>query len=295
MTGLIRAGAAATLVAVACLTLGRAEAAEKACPFDMELLSFEGTPVEQARCLLRPVRMYARLGQPLEKLPEPLDSMIWQPVPFGADRTREFLAQKGITHAEVGGDPGAPISRAGGTPARYFVIHDTSSPNYLKRDFPPDINEPDWKGNPMAQFLRPETRRIAHVFVDRVGRSLAQVDLGTPWRATKFELLPAHGTRLKGLFVHIENVQPRRSDPDGRPGNDAIAPDPGFTEAQLQRLAIVYVVASVRAGRWLVPAYHAVLDAGLSDGHDDPQKFDLAAWAHHLGEVMEQINQAAAR
>jgi hypothetical protein len=90
----------------------------------------------------------------------------------------------------------------------------------------------------------------------------------------------------KGLFLHVELVQPRRRDPRGGPGNDALAPTPGFTPAQYGTLALLYVVASVRAGRWLVPAFHATLDEGIPDAHDDPQRFDLARFDAAVGDLV---------
>src|SRR5258707_1635331 len=50
---------------------------------------------------------------------------------------------------------------------------------------------------------------------------------------------------------------------------------PGFTQAQYQKLALLYAMASARAGTWLIPAFHAAIDEGLSDAHDDPQNFDM--------------------
>src|SRR5262245_5065624 len=94
--------------------------------------------------------------------------------------------------------------------------------------------------------------------------------------------------RSQGLFIHVENIQPRRSLDIGRPGNDHVAPDPGLTAAQYQRLALLYVAASVRKGTWLIPAFHAVLDLNVGD-HDDPQNFDVAVWAAALRELLDQI------
>lgn len=52
-------------------------------------------------------------------------------------------------------------------------------------------------------------------------------------------------------------------------------PRPGLTQEQYYRLALLYIAASSRARAWLIPAFHAVLDQGIFDGHDDPQNFDL--------------------
>ena len=98
------------------------------------------------------------------------------------------------------------------------------------------------------------------------------------------------GERGRGLFVHTELIQPRHRDPDkGGPKNDALAPEPGFTVAQYDRLALLYVSASVQHGTWLIPGYHCAIDAGIPDGHDDPQHFDLAFWAGRLEELLKAI------
>lgn len=68
----------------------------------------------------------------------------------------------------------------------------------------------------------------------------------------------------KGLFLNVEQVQPRRSDQNASANNDALAPIPDFTDIQLDRLALVYVAASVRCGKWLIPVFHASVDAGYS-------------------------------
>jgi hypothetical protein len=103
-------------------------------------------------------------------------------------------------------------------------------------------------------------------------------------------------SRTRGRFLHIENVQLRTvaaeigestrigedkrkdkdKEKDTRPCiNDRIAEKPGFTQVQYERLALVYIAASHRAGQWLVPAYHLAVDDGVGDAHDDPQNFDL--------------------
>jgi hypothetical protein len=120
-------------------------------------------------------------------------------------------------------------------------------------------------------------RENAHVFIDRTGQSKTSVDFASPLRTTAFEKLAEVSRR--GLFLGIELIQPRKLDPRGI---DAIAPSPGFTEAQLDRLALTYIAASIRRGRWMIPAFHAAIDAGLYNAHDDPQNFDLKQWAQRL-------------
>jgi hypothetical protein len=48
-------------------------------------------------------------------------------------------------------------------------------------------------------------------------------------------------------------------------------------------------VASVRAGSWLIPAYHSVIDEGISNKHDDPQNFELASFAASLERLMAEL------
>ena len=247
------------------------------CRFDRSALTFAGTPVEQARCLLRPVEKWGKIRPASPDLSPWLAERVGKAVDVASKVLRERLRSLQISEAAVGGSLEAPVSRARGGEAdaplaRYFVIHDTSAPWIGNEEFPADI---DWSPavNNLAHYAGPNA--VAHLFVNRKGDTLAGHDLSTPWRATKLET-QAVGVPAKGLFLHVELVQPRRRDPRGGPKNDAIAPMPGFTPAQYEKLALLYVVASVRAGRWLVPAFHATLDEGISDAHDDPQHFDLA-------------------
>ncbi|MEN8197695.1 MAG: prolyl oligopeptidase family serine peptidase [Pseudomonadota bacterium] len=230
-------------------------------------------------------------------MPPPLDRLPGTKVTFGKAAFARYLKAQKVEESELGGALSGALSRAhdnrtGAADARYFVIHGTSFPNYRDRPFPPSINDLRWPPNDLRMWDRGE-RSVGHVFINRVGDSLTARDFSIAWRATKLELkvvdLPA-----KGLFLHVELVQPRRSDPAGPAGNDAIAPAPGFTRAQYDRLAVIYAAASVRTGRWLVPAYHAVIDTGLPNGHDDPQNFDLDAWAAALGKLVTVMDEVFA-
>ena len=82
-------------------------------------------------------------------------------------------------------------------------------------------------------------------------------------------------------------IQPRRSQPGRGRRNDAQAPTPGFSDIQYDRLALIYTIASVRAGRWLIPAFHIAIDSGIRGGHDDPQNFEIAAFAGSLERLVE--------
>jgi hypothetical protein len=180
-------------------------------------------------------------------------------------------------------DPGAPR-------ARYFVIHDTSGPNFGRSHWPPDFNE-NAKINSLARHRCSDGWETAHAFINRAGAMLVGHDFSVPWRGTKFERATRFGTDLKGLFIHIELVQPRRRDVRRGRRDDSIAPVPGFTPAQYRRLALLYVIASVRGGHWLVPAFHAAIDGDIRNGHDDPQNFDLAAFATSLEGLLQTLRR----
>lgn len=270
-----------------------AHATAEPCRFDDKTLEFDGKPVEQAACLLRPVGVYGEIGHE-RKLPPTLASLAGEKVALEIGAVRRWLTRNRIAESDLGGDLAAPLGHAGaGDPklpqARYFIIHDTSTPNYEKQAFPNDIDLPSWKHNELGRWTEGAASK-AHVFVNRVGGSVTAVDLGTPWRATKFE---RDSRAKKGLFIHVENVQPRRSLPAGAAGNDALAPTPGFTTAQYERLALIYLAASIRRGTWLVPAFHGVLDLGHEDRHDDPQNFDLEAWDAALGRLVAVVQAQA--
>lgn len=272
-------------------------AQETPCPFDDSQLTYTGTPQEQARCLLRPVSTGGRLGPPLQKLPAPLDKLLGKPLSVNQAALQRFLAAEHINETDIGGSLSDPLSRANlSSPeaplARYLVIHDVSTPNYLDDSFPPDINEASWIWNDLKRkWLK---LKVTHVYISRTGESVTAVDFKTqlpdPYHGTKFARDRLRN-RGKGLYLHVELVQPRRRDPQGLPGNDRIAPTPGFTDAQLKRLALVYLAASVRLGEWMIPAFHAVVDAGIADAHDDPQNFDTARWAAHLQTLLESIKK----
>ena len=214
-------------------------------------------------------------------MPAPLEDLIGRPVTISRAEAQAYLTAHNIPDSAVAG----PVTNT--LRAKYFVIHDTSTPNYHDKPFPADINDPAWRFNDLALASK---GKVAHFFVNRAGDSIAAHPITVPWRATKFERTPPETIEPKhGLFIHTELIQPRRTDPSGHAGNDGIAPKPGFTEPQLERLALLYVVASVQHGQWMVPAYHCTLDTGLPDGHDDPQNFDLALWARKVGELVTTL------
>ncbi|MEO8433536.1 MAG: hypothetical protein ABI596_01465 [Pyrinomonadaceae bacterium] len=271
--------------------------AQAPCPFDEPSMSFVGTAVEQSTCLLRPVLRGGQLGPPSQKLPRPLTDIVGRRVRIARADLRRYLAAHNIAEANLGGSLDEPLSSAklpDGriVPARYFIIHDVSTPNYLEKPFPANINDATWEWNDLQK--RWSNTKVAHVFINRVGDSATAVEFGYPLPDKRFGTKFARDRlkeSAKGLQLHVELVQPRRTDPAGKSGNDAIAPMPGFFEAQIDRLALIYVAASIRRGEWLIPAYHAAVDAGILNAHDDPQNFDLNLWAERLDALLKTLGK----
>lgn len=264
------------------------------CRWNPKNLQFAGAPKVQAKCLLRPVKPRGILGETLQKLPAPLDKIIGEKVKISKEKLRRFLSANSITENAIGGSLDEDLSFAqlpDGTKVQaiYFLIHDTSSPNYLDKMFPDDINESGWRGNNLSIW---QNLPVAHIFVNRSGESTTIVKFSDALPAKKYGTKFARDylkEAAKGLQIHIELVQPRRSDAAWFTGNDAVAPQIGFTEAQYERLALLYIGASARRKTWLIPAFHAAIDAGIKDAHDDPQNFDLEKFAASLQSLIKRI------
>ncbi|HEV7645349.1 MAG TPA: hypothetical protein VGO50_15510 [Pyrinomonadaceae bacterium] len=265
----------------------------KPCPYDPQTLQFTGTPPEQARCLLRPNKIGGVLAEPLDNLPKPLEKLIGQKVEIKKEKLERYLLAYESPELILGGAIKDPLSV--GTlpsgeklPALYFIIHDTSSPYLADEEFPTVMDYNSWTGNILDQWLK---QPVAHVFVNRAGHSITICPFSETVKSgwgTKFsrDFQKAEG---KGLQLHIELVQPRRRSPGGPPQNDLIAPVPGFTQRQYERLALLYVCASFRRGTWMVPSYHSAIDAGIKGAHDDPQNFELENFAEKLNALLKTL------
>jgi hypothetical protein len=263
------------------------------CRFDPQNMSFAGEPVEQAKCLMRGMDASRNLVPTLESLPPALASRIGRDGGLPAREVLSGFLSKQNLEWDFAAHLWQPLSQANDNDpdapmARYFVIHDTSGPNYGRRPFPADVDT-NPKLNNLANFKCPDGWGVAHVVVNRMGDMLLDHDFSIPWRETKFERAVNFNGALKGLFVHTEMIQPRRS--NGRGGNDAQTPDPSFTTAQYERLALLYIIASARAGHWLIPAFHAAIDGHIPNGHDDPLNFHIDGFADSLDRVMDQIQK----
>lgn len=276
-----------------------ADARKGLCGFDLTTQRFAGSPGEQARCLLREVKMSGRIGAPTA--PARLTDRAGAPVPFSRQQLEAYSTRLGIGLGDIGLSGSAPIS------AEYFVIHDTSSPNCSDTStptsscptpgaFPPLRDDASWPTNRTFGGHKPPTTKspLAHAWTNRVGASLVETPFENHISHLKFDY--CHDARRKaGVFLGVENIQPRIAvPPTPAPGraNDRMAPVPGFTRPQYDRLALLYAAASVRRGHWLVPAFHAVIDNRYADGHDDPQNFEISQFADAVDRLVTQIEGA---
>ncbi len=256
------------------------------CRFDPATLQFAGTPVQQATCLMRKV---GPLGQrSAQPLPAVLTSLLAEdaaPPAAAREAALAALPQPYQGYARTWAQ--TPLSQTeAGQPALYFVIHDTSTPFYEDAPFPRHLDT-DWKVNSFAPYMDGTFARspVAHIFLSRYGQIWAGHEFQEGWRATKLESRVV-GPAARGRFLHIETVQPRRFIKGFADRAHTEGPTPGFSAAQYRQLAALYVYASARAGRWLIPAQHNTVDAGIPDAHDDPQNFELERFAQEIGALV---------
>lgn len=221
-------------------------------------------------------------------LPAGLQNKIGNIISVDKGSIVKYLLNNKIDNNQIGGDISDSLSfitlKGKRKYATYFVIHDVSFPAYYK-SFPLNIDSNSWRFNDLTKNWK---RKVTQLYVNRLGGSKSVIDLSKACTATKFERIIV-GRTISGLFIHVELVQPRVY-PPGDSITAPIAPNPGFTLEQYKRLALIYIVASFRKGEWLIPAFHACIDEGIKDGHDDPQKFDLKLFSDAIDEIVEKIN-----
>lgn len=271
--------------ALALTTPARAEEIGE-CRFDRDTLTFAGTPVEQATCLLRKIKLLAeRVPQPLPPVIRDLMEKGGAPSPAMKEAALAAFPEPYQTYARE--HAARPLSSTeAGLPALYFVIHDTSTPFFGDEPFPRHLDR-DWKVNSFEPYMNGSiaSEPVAHIFLSRYGQIWAGHEFSEPWRATKLESRVI-GPAARGRMVHIETVQPRRNLPGATNRGQTQGPKPGFSAAQYRQLAALYVYASARAGRWLIPAQHNTVDAGIPDAHDDPQNFELNRFGAEIGKLV---------
>ncbi|ULO25074.1 hypothetical protein [Methylocystis sp. SB2] len=254
------------------------------CQFDTKRLVFDGSPKEQSKCLLRRVEAHGSKSSP-QTIPNWLLEHVTKPVRISSKKLSAYLDSKGISATDVGGPiPATPDVQE----IKYFVIHDTSYPEIDANVFPAEIDTKSYRANNLSIWR--DTKNRVNLITNRLGESKKYKDFAAyrPKPALKIEQTDLY-PKARKIFVHIENVQPRLK-PEGSK-DFWKAPDPGFTPAQLERIALCYTVASMRAGHWLIPALHFNIDslATKKDPHDDPQNFDLGDWSKKVQSIASTL------
>ncbi len=257
--------------------------------FDELSMKYAGSKKEQAELLLRKVEKWGKIGKEKCVLDSNFVHLLESDISVTTNQLKIFMENKGIAEQETGGYLESAISMTDrNVTARYFVVHDTSYPIY-QNTFPDDMDSLSWTYNNTEKW----TRAITHVYVTRTGACNTVTDFSEKLRGTKFEMRA--GDNLKGLFLHVELVQPRIYKSNVIPKETRInAPTPpeiGFTDAQYERLALLYICAGVRRGEWLVPALHANIDEGIKDSHDDPQNFDVGKFIEQILQIVAEIQE----
>jgi hypothetical protein len=245
---------------------------------------FDGTSLQQAKILLREVKENGVIAADSAIIEAPLKDFIGQPVNLSIPAVENYCTTCHIPLGELGFAGNKKADTTKNIAAEYFVIHDVSTPNYGNKKFPVNINDAGWAWNNLTKW----TANVTHVFVNRLGQSKTITDFSDTMQATKFEKKVLCGDGA-GKFIHIELIQPRKNQTRS-PIKGSVAPAQGFTAAQYQRLALLYTIASLRKGKWLIPAFHACIDNGIPNGHDDPQHFNLKEWNNALNKLLENIS-----
>lgn len=215
--------------------------------FDSENFSYKGTKKEQVQLLLRKVNRWGEVSSEPVNIDIKFLELLESSMSISKEKCIGYIAGLELLQDDIGGSFDDLVSyifvNGEKVYAKYFVIHDTSTPVY-KDKFPNNIDSVTWSWNKKEKWLK----KITHVYVTRTGQLSVVSNFSEALRATKFEINYL-GSASKGLFLHIELIQPRKY-PPGNEVNAPIAPDPGFSNIQYDRLAILYIAASLRRGDW---------------------------------------------
>lgn len=280
-----------------CFFQSKSQTAQK--QFDTTRMEYKGSKTEQLNMLMRKPLIAGHIEKNIPTIDPNFINLINLQLSINKDSLIKYLITNKVENTSIGGNINDPISyidlNGKKIYAKYFVIHDVSSPEY-KNDFPENINDSTWKKNNPSNH---QSNIDCHLLITRTGKVRQYHNFSEGWRATKFES-KILGVSSRGLFLHFELVQPRVY-PPGKMGSAQKAPTPGFTDEQYKRLALSYVCASFRKGEWLIPAFHICIDEKvkyfdekttkwIEDNHDDPQNFENNKFTDEVLKLVSKFN-----
>ncbi|MEO5984086.1 MAG: hypothetical protein ABIP80_01195 [Ferruginibacter sp.] len=254
--------------------------------FDKSKMEYMGSKQKQAKLLMRKVGMWGKILEKEAHVDPLFLNLLDSAIGISRNKLKEYLNSQNVNETDVGGSIGLKLSyimhKGKNVYAKYFVIHDVSFPVF-KHSFPENINSDSWSFNNPRNW----NKKVTHTYLTRTGGLNTVTSFAKGLRATKFEL-KILGTASKGLFIHVELIQPRVY-PPGSTISAPVAPKLGFTEAQYKKLALLYICASVRKEEWLVPSFHVNIDEKLNDFHDDPQNFETQKFTSEVLELVSRL------
>ena len=173
--------------------------------FDKNKMEYKGDKAAQAKLLLRKVSRWGKIIEREAKLDTAFLSLLTSDISFSKEKLKAYLRKNNIHRSEIGGSIDSNISfifiknYREKIYAKYFVIHDVSTPAY-KDTFPKNINDDTWRKN------NPETwkEKVTHIYLTRTGKTKTATNFSEGLTATKFEK-EISGEISKGLFLHVEN------------------------------------------------------------------------------------------
>ena len=248
--------------------------------------------VDQAKLLLRNISLMGHVSSDLAVIDSAFALRVGKTCEITRDQLRSYLDKNHINEWEIGGNIDMPVSSVSDgngniSYAKYIVFHDTSFPRYGSAGFPNNINDNSWEWNHLSRWLT----NVTHVYVNRIGESKTMTPFSDGMSATKLERYVMGDAASRGLYLHIEMIQPRATMKGYGRHNDVDAPDPGFSGEQYKRLALIYTAAAVRKGSYLIPAFHACVDANIRNAHDDPQNFELPKFFTSVNNLWREIEK----
>ena len=233
-----------------------------ACAFDPETLSYAGTPVEQAMCLMRGMDATRNLGPPLDKPAagarqpyrrnhRPALARVLCELPLQA------RSRIGFCRPSVGA--GVARARQRSRCAAGALFRD---PRYQRTE----LRSPCLSRRHRYRSANTKTSPIMPVRTAGDARMSSSIAPAICWWRTIIQLpgarpssskRPNSAARCRGCSCITSSSSRDAARRMRKKQNRPTA----FTAAQYDRIALLYTIASVRAGQWLIPAFHAAIDA----------------------------------